>query len=247
MSMYEGFLLINKPKDLTSYDCVEHIKKLVGKKVKIGHAGTLDPFATGLLIVAVGRAATRHIEAFMTLPKEYVAQGKLGELTDTLDSTGTVLQTDDVGVISSEQLRDAIQSLQPSYMQKPPIYSALKYKGERLYALARKGILSRQELDNIAQEKAREVFLYEIALLTFDQPYFTIKARVSHGTYIRSLINDIAQQAGSCATTYALERTAIGPITVGHAIDLAIFKTDDDVQKHMLSLSQVRERFSIGL
>ena len=242
MNELVGFLLIKKPEGITSFNCVARIKRLVGKGIKVGHAGTLDRFATGLLIIAIDRLATRHIDTFMRLDKEYVAQGKLGAVTDTLDATGTIIQECPVVGVTHKKLLEVINTFGTSYQQIPPIYSALSYKGRRLYELARKKTLSDEELVRIAQEKARTVQLHAIELLNFELPYFTIKARVSHGTYIRSLINDIAQRAGSCATTYALERVAIGPLLVDDAIDLGELRTIDDVKKYLITLDNMLER-----
>ncbi len=232
-----GFLLINKPKDITSFTVVKRIQKLVGgRKIKVGHTGTLDPFATGLLIIAIDRRATKHIDQFLKLDKIYIAQGKLGELTDTLDYTGAVIQTSDASNVTNEGIQEAIKKMGSSYIQTPPIYAALKHKGQPLYKLARQKKLSVDELETIVQYKKREISLYELELLAFEPPFFTIKAHVSHGTYIRCLVNDIAQLVGSIATTYQLERTAIGPFTIEQAVDLEALATIEDVEKHLGSI-----------
>src|SRR5260221_13728979 len=200
-----GFLLINKPVGITSFSCVKYLKRILQQKIKIGHAGTLDPFATGLLIVALGREATRLISQIMVMEKTYVATGKCGELTDTLDYTGTVVTTCE-HIPSEQEIRASLASFGSSYTQIPPLYSALKYKGERLYALARNSAIELQELQKIAESKRRTVQLYEVELLSYASSQFTIKARVSHGTYIRCLVHDIAVPAASSAPTYHLTR-----------------------------------------
>jgi tRNA pseudouridine55 synthase len=225
-----GFLLINKPADITSFGCIKHLKRVIREKVKIGHAGTLDPFATGLLIVAIGREATRLISRIMVMEKTYIATGKCGELTDTLDYTGTILTRSDY-IPSQEEIKAAMVSFGSSYEQIPPIYSALQHEGERLYAMARKNSMSVQELQAIAEKKRRTVQLYDLQLLSYESPQFTIKARVSHGTYIRTLVNDIAVRAGSCATTYQLARTAIGSFNLDQAADLMAIKTIEDINR----------------
>jgi tRNA pseudouridine55 synthase len=225
-----GFLLINKPIGKSSYGCIGYLKHVLQQKIKIGHAGTLDPFASGLLVVALKREATRLISQIMVMEKTYVATGKLGELTDMLDHTGTIIETSEF-IPSEQDIRDAIASFGSSYEQIPPIYSALQYEGNRLYALARKNSMSMQELQKIAEGKKRVVQLYDVQLLSYEPPYFTIQARVSHGTYIRTFINDIAARADSCATTYQLARTAIGPFSLDQAAHLTEIKTIDDISR----------------
>jgi tRNA pseudouridine55 synthase len=233
-----GFLLINKPADITSFSCIKHLKRVIREKVKIGHAGTLDPFATGLLIVALGREATRLISHIMVMEKTYIATGKCGELTDTLDYTGTIVCTC-AHIPSEKEIKASIVSFGSSYEQIPPIYSALQHEGNRLYALARKNSMSTQELQAIAEKKRRVVQLYDLQLLSYESPQFTIKARVSHGTYIRTLVNDIAVKAGSCATTYQLARTAIGPFDLAQAIDLIDIKTVEDVNRLIIPVETI--------
>jgi len=230
----EGFLLIDKPSNITSFDCIRHIKKLVSKKIKISHMGTLDPFATGLIILGFGKA-TKRSSSFLALDKEYNAQGKIGILTETLDLTGVVTET--APLLTKEEIEKSILSFGRKYLQTPPIYSALKFKGDRLYDLARKNKLPREALHKIVAEKAREISIYDLMLVDYNEPYFSIKAHTSHGTYIRSLINDIAIRAGSYATTYQLRRTKIGPFLVSDAVQLYSLKDDQDVVANLLDLS----------
>lgn len=233
-----GFLLINKPADITSFSCVKHLKRVIREKIKIGHAGTLDPFATGLIIVALGREATRLISRIMVMEKTYIATGKCGELTDTLDYTGMVVSTSTY-IPSEKEIKAALESFGSSYEQTPPIYSALQHEGNRLYALARKNSMSAQELHAIAEKKRRTVQLYDLQLLSYESPQFTIKARVSHGTYIRTLVNDIAVRAGSCATTYQLARTVIGPFDVAQAANLIDIKTIEDINRLIIPVQEI--------
>jgi len=225
-----GFLLINKPAGISSYGCIAYLKRIIKQKIKIGHTGTLDPFATGLLIVALGREATRLISQIMVMEKTYVATGKCGELTDTLDYTGTIVTTCP-HIPSEQEIRDSLASFGSSYTQTPPLYSALKHQGSRLYALARNNNMSSEQLQEIAQSKSRVVQLYDLQLLSYESPQFTIKARVSHGTYIRTLVNDIAVRVGSCATTYKLMRTAIGTFDLSQATDLESITSIDDINR----------------
>ncbi len=235
--------MINKPPGITSFGCIRKIKKIIEQKGKIGHAGTLDPFAQGLLIVAISRQATRNIHTFMQADKEYIVKAKLGELSDTLDVTSRIIKTADISGITKQDLVNAIETLGTSYIQTPPIYSALRYKGTRLYEFARKQKLSAESLLAIAQQKQKRVQLYALELLECALPYFTLRAHVSHGTYIRSLINDIAAQCRTFATTYELTRTKIGPIALDQAIDLDTLQTSSDVQHHLISLDAMLKQF----
>jgi tRNA pseudouridine55 synthase len=233
-----GFLLINKPKDITSFSCVNHIKKICltnGLKIKIGHAGTLDPFATGLLIICIGRQATRSIHKFMDLDKEYVVTAKLGELTDTLDLTGTVLKYNN-NIPSKDELLSSIKTIGKEYLQIPPVYSALKHKGQPLYKLVREKKLNQEELEKIAQSKERNVKINKLEITDYSSPYFSFIANVSKGTYIRSLANDIAKLSGSCATTYKLERTKIGDFKIENAIHLKTIKTLQDIEQILFQI-----------
>lgn len=231
-----GFLLINKPRGLTSYNCVDHIKKIIKGDIKVGHAGTLDLFASGLLIIGIGYEATRHLG--MDLDKQYIAKGKLGVLTDTLDKSGIMVNTCSTSCADEESLRNAIKDFGKGYMQSPPVYSAIKHQGEPLYKLAREGKYPMKELLSIVQGKKKNVRLYNVELISCEGPFFTIKAHVSHGTYIRSLINDIAKhQFCKCvATTFELTRTQIGPFTLKNTLVLDEIKTVDYIEKNLLSI-----------
>lgn len=230
---FDGFLLIDKPAQITSFDCIRYIKKLVPKKVKISHMGTLDPFATGLMILGLG-GATKKSGAFLTLDKEYIAQAKVGILTDTLDLTGEIIK--EGPMLNKKEIEESIKSFGDKYLQTPPIYSALKFKGERLYNLARKKQLPEETLNQIVAEKTREIKIYNLSLLDYNEPFFSIKAHTSHGTYIRSLVNDIAARAGSYATTFQLRRTNIGSFPVSDAIELYSLKSDQDVASKLIDL-----------
>jgi tRNA pseudouridine55 synthase len=218
--LVEGFLLIHKPAGITSFSCLGYIKRLVGKGVKVGHAGTLDKFATGLLIVGIGRGATKYLDKMLKMSKIYVGTGKLGELTDTYDPDGVVIERK-TSIVTREMLETALLSFGAGYLQTPPVYSALKFQGKRLSDLQRAGREpSNQNIYQIALSKSRWISLYELSLQSFNNPLFTIGAHVSSGTYIRSLINDIAVKLDSCATTMQLERQAIGPFQLIHALEV---------------------------
>ena len=148
-----GFILVNKPTGITSFNCIKKIRSLIGYRTKVGHAGTLDSFASGLLIVAIGRTATRELDQFLELDKWYTATAKLGQLTDTLDYTGEVITDEEPGSITKADLQRSIEKLGSQYQQIPPIYSALKHEGRSLSSLARKEKLTQEELQKIAGTK----------------------------------------------------------------------------------------------
>ena len=227
-----GFLIINKPQGITSFSCVKYIKNILGK-VKIGHSGTLDVFATGLMIIAIGRQYTKKLTELFNLDKEYKVKAKLGELTDTLDYTGSILKTDENLQIDKKNIEKIIKDFDKEYVQLPPIYSALKYEGLPLYKLMRKEIKTKEELEKIVEEKKRLVKIYKLKLTDFSFPFFSFEATVSKGTYIRALANDLAAKLGTYATTYELERTKIGNISIKDSVDLFYFKTVEDIEKNL--------------
>lgn len=235
-----GFLLVDKPNGRTSSECVQEIRRVCGKKSRVGHAGTLDAFATGLLVIGIGRQATKLLSIVMELDKTYVAQAKLGQLTDTLDMTGTTLKDEQPNQITKEQLIDAINSFGSSYKQIPPVYSALKYQGKLLSRIARRQTMPPQDLNQLVEEKSRIVQLYSIHLTKFMWPFFTVQARVSHGTYIRSFMNDIAQKLGTHATTHQLRRLTIGPFSVEKALPLNKFDSIETISKELISLEKLQ-------
>lgn len=238
MHEHQGLLLINKPADVSSYDCIRRLQKILGIKKRIGHAGTLDPFATGLLIVAIGRQATKHIQKIMELDKEYVATGKFGILTDTLDATGAEIEQCVVPIVSVADFEEVTAQFTPYYIQTPPVFSALRHQGSRLYDLARRGTVTPDQLAEIAVQKQRVVQIYQLEILDMSLPFFTIRARVSHGTYIRSLVNDIARALGSCATTVALERSSIGPFALTNAFQLEKIKDRADLLPFLIPIDE---------
>lgn len=244
MHEINGFLLINKPAGVSSYDCIRRLQKILGIKKRIGHAGTLDPFATGLLIVAIGRQATKQIQKIMELDKEYVATGELGILTDTLDGTGLEIKRCPIPTMEQFNFKEISKLFCPSYLQTPPIFSALRHEGKRLYSMARKGKRSIEEMEEIALKKQRMIHIHSLELLDLNLPYFTIRACVSHGTYIRSLVNDIAQALGSCATTIALERSAIGPFTISQALDLGTIKEKSDLISFLIPVENFLQKLN---
>lgn len=238
-----GFLLINKPVDISSFDCIRHLQKITRqaglKKLKIGHAGTLDVFASGLMIIALGRKATKGLNYLSKLSKEYIATAQLGELTDTLDNTGEIVETTDASSVKGEDLVTALKSFGSEYEQIPPIYSALKHEGKPLYKLARHKKLDDQTLNKLVKQKSRTVQLHKLELNEFNSPFFTITAEVSKGTYIRTLMDDIGLKVGHHATTHKLKRTKIGTFSLSAAHDLASVITLEDIENKLIPVEQL--------
>lgn len=202
-----GIIVVNKAKDMTSHDCVNIIRRALKIK-RVGHTGTLDPMATGILPVCIGKAT--KIADFISLgDKEYEAEFKLGLKTDTLDITGTVVKTSDVSP-KKEEVIEAINSFLGKIMQVPPMYSAKKIKGKKLYELARDGI----EINRDPVEV--EIKEIEILKIDLDENIISIRVLCSKGTYIRSLIDDIGEKLGTYATMTALNRTKSGMFTAEH-------------------------------
>jgi len=212
-----GILLIDKPSNITSNKLVQkiknHLKEKFKKNIKIGHTGTLDYFATGLMIITLGKA-TRLTEYFQGLDKEYIATGELGKITDTYDINGKIINEKEC-FIPVEKLKSTILSFQKTYMQYPPPYSAKRVNGKRAYQLAKKGINP-----NL---KPKKVVIYSIEILDISLPFFTIKIHCSSGTYIRSLIKEIGDEIGCGAYVKSLRRTKIDGFSVEDAVSLDVF------------------------
>jgi len=209
-----GFILINKPSGPTSHDVIDKLRRITGIK-KIGHAGTLDPFAHGLLIVAIGREATREIDRFVKLDKEYVADLYLGATTDTYDREGKIsykVESKKLKVIDKNKIKKILKKFIGKQKQVPPMYSAKKIKGKKLYELARKGI----EI----QREAVEIMIYELEIRSYEWPRLKIKVKCSSGTYIRSLAYDVGEVLGCGAYLEELERTAIGKLKLSEAVSV---------------------------
>lgn len=196
----DGIIVVNKPKGLTSRDVVNKICKIFNTK-KVGHTGTLDPLATGVLIMCIGKA-TKLVEILTSHEKEYIAKVKLGTLTDTLDTDGNIIKKEDIS-LDKEKLISVVNSFKKEYMQEVPIYSAVKINGKKLYEYAR---------ENKAVElPARLVNIKNIKLLEYDNnKSYKFKALVSKGTYIRSLINDINKELSVIGVMSELVRTKQG-------------------------------------
>lgn len=212
--MYHGIINIYKEKGYTSHDVVAKLRGILHIK-KIGHTGTLDPDAQGVLPVCLG-TATRICEILTDKDKVYEAVLLLGKETDTQDSSGTVIGEYPV-TVSEEQVLDVIQHFQGDYWQVPPMYSALKVNGKKLYELAREG--------KVVERKARLVKIYEITVLELELPRVRIRVRCSKGTYIRTLCSDIGEQLGCKGCMEELLRTRVSCFGIEEAITLAQVET----------------------
>ncbi|MCJ7575516.1 MAG: tRNA pseudouridine(55) synthase TruB [Dehalococcoidia bacterium] len=201
----DKMFLVDKPKGPTSSRVVERIKKKFN--VKAGHTGTLDPLATGLLVILTGKF-TKNASSFLKLDKAYEVKAILGIETDTFDSEGTVLRRRD-NEIAREELENVLKEFSGDIWQTPPIYSAKKIAGRKAYQLARKGIS--------VDIPPKKVSIYSLELKEFQFPYFTIACEVSSGFYVRSLAHDIGEKLGVGATVVDVRRTRVGPYHVEQA------------------------------
>ena len=215
-STIEGILNIDKPAGLTSHDVVQKVRR-IGDIRRVGHTGTLDPLATGLLIICVGRA-TRLAEYLVDQPKTYLATIRLGQATSTYDAEGPVLNETAV-TVSEEEVANALNQFRGPISQVPPMFSAVKQNGQRLYKYARAGL----ELER----PARQVTIYELRLLLWEKPNLHVLLVCSAGTYVRSIAHDLGQVLGCGGHITALRRTAVGDFNVENAIPLAELSQDN--------------------
>jgi tRNA pseudouridine55 synthase len=215
------FLLIDKPAGITSHDVVDKLRRITGERT-IGHAGTLDPFATGLLIVAVGRDATKHLQKYVGMDKEYEAEIRLGETTPTLDPESEVIDVSKHEghriVVTKDELKAALKQLTGKIDQVPPMHSAIKKGGKKMYELARQGIDMKLEPRPVAIHEFKQTSKAEV---DYRLPV-TISARItcSSGTYIRALARDLGQTFQSGGYLLNLRRTKIGKYPVQDAVTL---------------------------
>ncbi len=208
MNQFSGCLLINKKVGSTSREEVNAVSKILGIK-KCGHIGTLDPFASGLLIVLVNKA-TKLSPFLECQDKTYVAKIKFGQATDTADLNGKIIEEKEVPNLSKDIIEEVLKSFLGDSQQLPPMYSALKHNGKHYYDYARKGI----EIER----KPRTIHIYDIRFLSYEDNCLTFVARVSKGTYLRTLGEDIAKKLNTLGHLVALERTSIGRFLLKDAI-----------------------------
>ncbi|MCA9349484.1 tRNA pseudouridine(55) synthase TruB [Candidatus Saccharibacteria bacterium] len=202
----EGIYLVDKPTGWSSFDVVARVRRLSGVK-KVGHAGTLDPFATGLLIIMVGKQYTKLSDHYLGHDKTYFAEVSLGENSTSFDPEGEISQIS-LSKPSLAQIKQALAILSGDYLQVPPIYSAIKLQGKRAYQLAREG--------KQPEMKLRSVKVISIDNLDYQYPFVRFKIEVSSGTYIRSIANDLGTILGTGAYLKSLRRLAIGSLRLSN-------------------------------
>jgi tRNA pseudouridine55 synthase len=217
-----SMLLVDKPLDWTSFDVVNRVRQLFHVK-KAGHAGTLDPKATGLLIICTGKK-TKTIDEFSALEKEYEAVLELGASTPSLDSETEIAERKEFSSISEEQVREVLQSFIGQQLQTPPMYSAVKHNGKPLYKFARKG--------RTVERAPREVFIRDIEITAIQLPLVHFRIVCSKGTYIRALVDDCGKKLGCGAYVKELRRTRIGNYRVADALQIP----------RLHELAQIREK-----
>jgi tRNA pseudouridine55 synthase len=203
-----GLLLIDKPQGVTSHDVVGHVRRVLNEQ-RVGHAGTLDPMATGLLILGVG-PSTRLLRFAQSEVKRYEGVVTLGERTDSLDADGTVIETKPVPALTQEIVDAAASSLFGDQEQIPPMVSAIKVNGQRLHALAREGV--------VIDRKPRWITVYELSLSPLDDTHWSFDVTCSVGTYVRVLMSDLAERLGTVGHLSALRRLSSGSHHVGDAL-----------------------------
>lgn len=216
----EGYLLVDKPAGWTSFDAVKYIRSIISKatglpvkKIKVGHSGTLDPFATGLLILLVGKKYTTKAESLLKQDKSYDVVLELGKTSTTGDPEGDITISKTSKQPSIEQIKAVLMAFTGEIEQTPPIYSAIRIGGVRAYKLARE--------NKTVSIEPRKVKIYAIDVQTYEYPYLKFRVKVSSGTYIRSLVSDIGNRLGTGAYTNELRRISIGNYSIlsAHTID----------------------------
>jgi len=205
-----GFLNINKPAGMTSMDVIRIVRRLTGQR-KVGHGGTLDPDATGVLPICIGRA-TRFIDRFVQGRKVYEATATFGTSTDTYDASGRVTAKSDASTITREVIEAALPGFMGEISQIPPMYSAIKVKGVRLYKLAREG----KEIER----EPREVMVYGLDITSWDSPTLELRIECGSGFYARSVVHDLGQALGNTAHLGKLIRSQVGRFALGEAVTL---------------------------
>ncbi len=227
----EGILLVNKPTGQTAFTLVRQLRRLLGVK-KIGHAGTLDPFATGVMVMLIGRNYTKLSDKLLTQDKEYLGRIHLGIETDSYDCDGKEVSTSD-HVPTLEEVEQVIQKFQGVIEQVPPMFSAKKVNGKKLYQLARKGeIIERQPVKVHVQTD----------LIAYDYPTIDIRVSCSKGTYIRSIAYDIGQLLGCGAHLSSLTRTRSGPFQLADCLDGTLL---DSSELNLNELSSKMQKYDL--
>jgi len=231
-----GFLLINKPENITSHDVIYKLRRALGIK-KIGHAGTLDPMATGLMLIGVGKA-TRLLEYLVGHDKTYQAEITLGAVSNTYDAEGDIVRTLQCNIPTNNLIESEINKLIGKIKQIPPAFSAIKIKGQKAYDLARKG--------KKVTMKAREIEIYNIGIINIKYPVLNIEINCSSGTYIRSIAHDLGQELGCGGYLSNLKRTKIGRFKLEDACDLDQIDSSnvaEDGHPHLLNPLEILDQF----
>ena len=234
--MIHGIINVYKEKGFTSHDVVNKLRGIAGQK-KIGHTGTLDPDAEGVLPVCLGRG-TKLCDLLTDKEKAYRAVLLLGKSTDTQDITGTVLETKSTECLTEDKVREAVMSFQGEYQQVPPMYSALKVNGQKLCDIARSG--------RTIERKARTVLIKEIKIRTMDLPRVEMDVTCSKGTYIRTLCNDIGEKLGCGGCMESLLRTASGQFKIEESIklgDLQTLKDEGRLEEAVMPVDSVFQNY----
>jgi tRNA pseudouridine55 synthase len=223
-STSEGILLINKPKGKTSFSLVRDLRKRLGVK-KIGHAGTLDPFATGVMVMLIGRNYTKLSDQFLLGDKEYIAEARLGIVTDSYDCDGQIVsQSDDIP--SLEQIQQVLSFFQGEIEQIPPMYSAKKLQGKKLYELARQGL---------EVERKPAMITLRTEFITYEYPYLTFRVQCSKGTYIRSIAYDLGMKLGCGAHLSNLIRTRSGTFCLEDCLNGEDIYTSMELEQRLIT------------
>lgn len=234
----EGILLVDKPTEHTSHDVVARLRGKLRMK-RIGHAGTLDPMATGLLVILLGKA-TRLSQYLMSVDKEYEGAVELGKVTDSQDAEGQVMETRPVPELSAEQIAAALRGFLGDQYQTPPMYSAIKIDGVPLYRHARKG----EEVER----EPRFIRVMGWDLLGWETPRFRFRLRCTKGTYVRTLAHDLGQKLGCGAHLAALRRTASGELRVENALTLDAIEalTLPEIERRLIPAHAAAPRVFLG-
>jgi tRNA pseudouridine55 synthase len=216
-----GVLPVNKPSGVTSHDVIQRLRRILNIR-RIGHTGTLDPSASGVLLACVGKA-TKVVQFLTEYDKEYEAVIKLGITTETYDGEGKITETKEGFKTSPHQIRKVIDSFKGKIWQTPPLHSAIKYRGKKLYQYAR----AKEKVEI----KKREVNIRDIEVLDINLPLVKLKINCSKGTYVRSLAFDVGQKLGCGAYLFSLRRTRVGPFKLQEALDLEKISQVEDENK----------------
>ncbi|HOL20775.1 MAG TPA: tRNA pseudouridine(55) synthase TruB [Candidatus Hydrogenedens sp.] len=224
----DGILLVDKPSGITSHDVVDYIRKKTGIK-KVGHTGTLDPNATGLLILSIGKA-TRLTEYFVSLDKTYEGKLRLGIVSDTHDIDGNIIQENPVPKITKKEIDKIKTEFLGEIEQIPPMFSAIKIGGQRLYKVARKGIT--------IERKPRKVNVYEFSILKVKLPDVWIRISCSRGTYVRTLCHDLGEKIGCGAVLIELRRLKVGKYSVDNAIPMENIVSKETLSEYLIPIEK---------